>query len=116
MDDPRPTKAATAAELAAEGGSSPSNASLAPAPPPEGHVKATHAILFTQADDGGRCDACGEVLADETDDGYAVRGAGAYLWTRGDERRYEPAPLCARCAAAIGMSALSRWEIEEEEG
>ena len=34
----------------------------------------------------------------------------------GDETRLETVPLCTACAAAIGMTALARWEIEEEEG
>ncbi len=64
------------------------------------------------------CDACGEVIVPprDDDDGYAVPGRGQYVWTRGDEVRREEVPLCATCAAAIGMSALARWEIEEEEG
>ena len=71
------------------------------------------------ADDEVRCDACDIVLAPESaagDDGYALPGAGVYLWTRGDEVRLEKAPLCSSCAAAIGVSALARWELEEEEG
>jgi hypothetical protein len=43
-------------------------------------------------------------------------GLGVYLWARGDEIRFEGAPLCTACASAIGMTALARWEIEEEEG
>jgi hypothetical protein len=38
------------------------------------------------------------------------------MWARGDSVRFEKAPLCASCASAIGMTALARWEIEEEEG
>jgi hypothetical protein len=67
-----------------------------------------------------RCDACGVVLPspapDDDDEGYGVAGHGVYMWTRGDEIRLENAPLCASCASAIGMTALARWEIEEEEG
>jgi hypothetical protein len=66
-----------------------------------------------------RCDACGVVLPPEDPDalgGYGVAGAGTYVWTRGDEVRVESAPLCPSCASAIGMTALARWEIEEEEG
>ena len=63
------------------------------------------------------CDACGEAL-DAIDDapGYAIPGQGVYLWARGEETRLESVPLCAACASAIGMTALARWEIEEEEG
>jgi hypothetical protein len=62
------------------------------------------------------CDACGAPVVPDEDDGYSLPGEGVYLWTRGDEVRFERAPLCASCAAAIGMAALARWEIEEEEG
>lgn len=85
------------------------------APPSTPFVTATHAALFDP--DPPRCDACSVLLdGPETDDGYAVRGAGLYVWARGGDVRYEEPPLCERCAAAIGMSALARWEIEEEEG
>src|SRR5437868_835550 len=66
-----------------------------------------------------RCDACGALLAlqDTADDeGFAVPGRGTYVWSRGEEIRREDVPLCPSCAAAIGLSALARWEIEEEEG
>ncbi len=64
------------------------------------------------------CDACGSPLPDDEADDlpYEVPGAGVYMWTRGDEVRFESAPLCPSCASAIGMTALARWEIEEEEG
>lgn len=70
------------------------------------------------ADDDERCDACGDRLAPvhADDDGYALGGAGVYLWTRGEEVRFEKAPLCPGCAVAVGVSALARWELEEEEG
>ncbi len=63
-----------------------------------------------------RCDACGDPLSQETDDGFQVAGRGTYVWSRGDEIRYDDVPLCPSCGAAIGLSALARWEIEEEEG
>jgi hypothetical protein len=66
------------------------------------------------------CDACGLPLArneeDEEDAGYGMPGSGVYLWKRGDVIELENVPLCASCASAIGMAALARWEIEEEEG
>jgi hypothetical protein len=63
------------------------------------------------------CDACGQPLAvDEDREGYDVPGNGVYLSTRGEGVRLEEAPLCASCASAIGVTALARWEIEEEEG
>ena len=83
-------------------------------------MSASHEVLFQLVDER-RCDACGDALpaasaADDDDDGYGVGGQGVYMWTRGDEVRFESAPLCASCASAIGMTALARWEIEEEEG
>jgi hypothetical protein len=86
-----------------------------------GFVTAGHAVLF-QDNEAHRCDVCaGEVddAADEDDkgeSGFDVRGRGLLVWSRGEERRYQEPPLCSSCAAAIGVSALQRWEIEEEEG
>ncbi len=77
---------------------------------------ATHEALFEVAP-ATKCDACGRPLPDgDGEDGYELPGNGVYMWTRGDSVRFEPAPLCASCAAAIGVTALARWEIEEEEG
>lgn len=61
------------------------------------------------------CDACGCDL-DAEEELSQLGGRGVYMWTRGDEIRFEDAPLCPSCASAIGMTALARWEIEEEEG
>ncbi len=81
----------------------------------EEHVVADHRVLF--AEEGAHCDACGAPLAPANDDeGYDVPGEGLYVWTRGDEVRFEQAPLCPACASAIGATALARWAIEEEEG
>jgi hypothetical protein len=88
---------------------------------PKGFVTAGHAILF-QDNEAHRCDVCaetlsdGEAAADSDDSRYDVTGRGLLVWSRGEERRYQEPPLCASCAAAIGVSALQRWEIEEEEG
>jgi hypothetical protein len=83
---------------------------------PNGFVSAGHAVLFAE-EEASRCDVCGvEVARDEADEGYDVGGRGLLVWTRGEERRCQEPPLCPSCAAAIGVSALSRWEIEEEEG
>jgi hypothetical protein len=80
-------------------------------------VVVSHQTLFA-AEEGVKCDACGALLpaAGDDDAGYGLPGAGVYMWTRGDQVRFEKAPLCAECASAIGMTALARWEIEEEEG
>ncbi|MCS6901580.1 MAG: hypothetical protein RMJ98_18240 [Myxococcales bacterium] len=57
-----------------------------------------------------RCDVCDQLIPGPP------AGEGLYLWTRGDERRYEPAPLCEECATAIGIASLRRMAEEEEEG
>jgi len=89
---------------------------MASPPADETLVVASHEALFAAADEP-RCDACGAPLpASDDDEGFQVAGTGVYVWTRGSEVRFEKAPLCASCASAIGMTALARWEIEEEEG
>lgn len=99
-------------------GAEKTDAPAAPAAPADGagFVVASHEALFV---DPARdlCDACGGPLeGDDTAAGYEVPGRGVYLWSRGDETTIESVPLCASCASAIGMTALARWEIEEEEG
>ena len=59
------------------------------------------------------CDVCGEIV--EQDDESLV-GKAFFFRHRGDASEYETEPLCAGCAVAVGLSALHRWEIEEEEG
>jgi predicted RNA-binding Zn-ribbon protein involved in translation (DUF1610 family) len=77
---------------------------------------ASHDVLFEDVE-ASHCDACGRPLSvDEDSEDYVVPGSGVYMWTRGKDVRFEEAPLCASCASAIGMTALARWEIEEEEG
>ncbi len=79
-------------------------------------VVASQDILFGDVP-SSRCDACGVPIgeADEAE-GYGIPGRGIYLSARGEEAHLESVPLCASCASAIGMTALARWEIEEEEG
>lgn len=77
---------------------------------------ASHDALFHQ-EAKAECDACGLPFAADDDDGFALSGKGLFVWTRGaDHVRYEEPPLCPHCATAIGVSALTRWAIEEEEG
>lgn len=56
------------------------------------------------------CDACDEPIEGEPS------GRGLYMWTRGEEVRFEEPALCPRCATAIGVTALAAWAVEEEEG
>lgn len=55
------------------------------------------------------CDMCGKSFEGEPG------GSGLFMWTRGDEVRFEEPPLCEECAANVTLDALTRWEIEEEE-
>jgi hypothetical protein len=55
------------------------------------------------------CDACGDSFEGEP------AGAGLFLWTRGDEIRYEEPPLCEQCASRITVGALLKWDTEDEE-
>jgi len=78
-------------------------------------VTASHAVLFETAED--RCSVCSSALpCDDEESDAPARGRGLLVWARGDERRYEEPELCPRCASAIGVTALHRWEIEEDEG
>ncbi len=56
------------------------------------------------------CDACGAEIEGEP------AGRGLLLFVRGDHLLREEPPLCDRCAHAIGMTALQRWEMEEDDG
>jgi hypothetical protein len=84
---------------------------------PKGFVTASHAALF-QPSEAQRCDVCAAPVdgSADDDDGHEISGRGLLVWSRGEERRYQEPPLCPSCASAIGVSALQRWEIEEEEG
>ena len=68
-------------------------------------------VAQREADDKERaCHACDTPLEGEPG------GRGLFMWSRGDELRFEEPILCDRCAVAIGMTALSTWAVEEEEG
>lgn len=56
-----------------------------------------------------RCDVCDEPIAGEP------AGEGVYLWSRGGELVYEPAPLCEQCALAVHATALADLESDDEE-
>jgi len=56
------------------------------------------------------CHACNAPIEGEP------AGRGLLLFVRGDDVIREEPPLCERCALAVSMTALYRWEIEEEEG
>ena len=83
---------------------------------PQPFVTASHELLFRPEEP--TCDACDGPLdsSDSDEDGDSPGGHGLYLWLRHGEVVFEEPPLCGACAAAITISALLRWEIEEEEG
>jgi hypothetical protein len=54
------------------------------------------------------CDACGEAIEG------SPAGSGLFLWTRGEEVRYEEPPLCERCAYAIAVGGTFASEVDDE--
>ena len=58
---------------------------------------------------GYDCDGCGQHFDGEP------AGSGLFMWTRGDEVRFEEPPLCQECAQNVTLDALTRWGVEEEE-
>jgi len=118
VTDAKPPAAEASSVAEREGASD--GAAQAPAAPASEAVTetfvASHHALFAE-ESSSLCDACGGPLGDaESTAGYGLQGRGVYLWARGDETRLESVPLCPACASAIGVTALARWEIEEEEG
>jgi hypothetical protein len=112
-----PGESAGAQDVAVDPG--PPRATEVAAPEGTSQVTFTHAsheLLF--AEPVLRCDVCDAPLREDADDGAqdSIGGRGLYLWIRGGKTVYEEPPLCTACGTAIGMSALARWDIEEEEG
>jgi hypothetical protein len=97
-----------------------------PAPPPTGEtagagtdaagfVTSSHEILFEPLPRA--CDVCDARLsAHDASDPDLDEGSGLFVWARNGDVHYEEPPLCPSCAAAITMTALLRWESEEDEG
>ena len=80
-------------------------------PSPTAHDLTEHLLGYPAPESKAptfECDACGKSVEGEP------AGRGLYVWTRGDETRYEEPPLCATCANAIGLAALAQWELEED--
>jgi hypothetical protein len=65
---------------------------------------------MTQSDQPVRCHVCKAEIEGE------VGAHGFILVLRDDVPRFERPPLCERCAHAIGISAITRYDEEEEEG
>jgi len=76
---------------------------------PLAEERETEVGAVDQTEKGFQCDSCGRWFEGEPG------GAGLFLWTRGDEVRYEEPPLCESCASEIAVGALVKWDSEEEE-
>jgi hypothetical protein len=94
-------------------------APLSPPPPPATEPIPSVLLGDDASGESGRdmalCDVCDVQLPDTGDDDD-VGGHGLYVWVRHGQVVYEEPPLCAACASAITLSALRRWDMEEEEG
>jgi hypothetical protein len=55
------------------------------------------------------CDVCGMRFDGEP------ASSGLFIWTRGEEVRYEEPPLCEECASKVTLGALHAFDEEEEE-
>ncbi len=82
---------------------------------PPAFVTAGHDVLFVD-DSAARCEICAAEVSPDPDDGSSYTGSALYISIRGDRVIYDEPPLCPSCALAIGVTALARWDIEEEEG
>jgi hypothetical protein len=80
-----------------------------PAPPELSLLGESDHVFVETPDRSFHCDSCGRTFSGEPG------GAGLFVWTRGDEVRYEEPPLCDHCAYEISIGALIRWSVEEEE-
>ncbi|MBW2459178.1 MAG: hypothetical protein JRI68_32070 [Deltaproteobacteria bacterium] len=66
------------------------------------------ASLRNQPDDLPRCALCDRDIDGEPG------GSGLFMWTRGEEVRFDEPPLCAQCATAVGVTAFSLWACNDE--
>jgi hypothetical protein len=66
------------------------------------------ASLRTMRRDEATCEVCGESL-----EGMPA-SSGLLMWARDDELRFEEPALCASCALAIGVTAMRRFDADEE--
>jgi hypothetical protein len=55
------------------------------------------------------CDACGRISAGPP------AGSGLFVWSRGDEVRYEEPPLCEDCAIGVSLRALGLEGIGQDD-
>ncbi|HET9956748.1 MAG TPA: hypothetical protein VFQ61_19770 [Polyangiaceae bacterium] len=58
---------------------------------------------------GYECDVCGRRFEGEP------ASSGLFIWSRGDERRYEEPPLCEECADRVTLGALYTFDFDDED-
>ncbi len=112
QNEPAETPAPSTAVASPPASGAPAQAASVAAPT---FVTASHAALF-EDDTRARCDICGDDVPPDPDDGSSYAGSALYISMSGDRVVYDEPPLCASCAVAVGVTALARWDIEEEEG
>lgn len=56
------------------------------------------------------CHVCDERIEGEP------AGHGLLVFPRGDSVLREEPPLCERCALAVSMAAMARWQAQEDDG
>lgn len=54
------------------------------------------------------CSVCDEPI----EGGHST---GLFMWTRGDEVRFDEPPVCPTCSSAIGVAAFYRWYASNDE-
>ncbi len=68
------------------------------------------ALTRSQAAAAPLCHACDAPIAG------TPQASGLLVWARREGIQTEEPPLCSACATAIGLTALRRWQLEDEEG
>jgi hypothetical protein len=66
--------------------------------PPLPHLLISESESYAPSKKSSQCDICGEQFEGEP------AGRGLYLWTRGDEVRFEEPVLCPKCSPAIAIA------------
>ena len=59
--------------------------------------------LMNHVPDSIHCSSCEELIAGEP------AATGLFMWTRGDDIRFDEPPLCGLCAVQLNIAALHFW-------
>lgn len=65
------------------------------------------ASLVRQQKDQARCNLCDDAIEGQ------ASASGLFMWTRGDDVRFEEPPLCPECASTIAVTAFVRWSCDD---